>query len=473
MDEMDKGDVEVIMVKIDIISGFLGAGKTTLIKKLLQDAFKGQQVVLIENEFGEIGIDGGFLKDAGIEIKEMNSGCICCSLVGDFGTALKEVVEKYHPDRIVIEPSGVGKLSDVIHAVENLEADGEVKLNSAVTVVDVLKCKMYLKNFGEFFKNQVEAAGTIILSRTDTKKATPEKIEAAIELIRELNPDEILDKYLHDPQYADGKKSFTRYEYWHLFRMIKAPEEAEKLYRRAYRETMAYDTKGKEKPWILAANNLAIALLRRDTFDVEILKPLIDLKRKVNMVDSFNDGISITKTEVNPETIVANQLAMYIRAYNFEEASILADKLPDTERFQMIKAFANCLGGYYDYRGAATVKEGEERKKVFKLVKESSPLNNIVMCMAMETDNYNKEAQKALEELPETAMTKYMKLVIYIREKKLYEWSYDNALDFDEACKKLEEIVKLDEKYYKIAVNDGEISKEFMEYYDQGDWKLY
>ena len=188
---MDKGDVIIIMVKIDIISGFLGAGKTTLIKKLLQDAFKGQQVVLIENEFGEIGIDGGFLKDAGIEIKEMNSGCICCSLVGDFGTALKEVVEKYHPDRIVIEPSGVGKLSDVIHAVENLhlEADGEVKLNSAVTVVDVLKCKMYLKNFGEFFKNQVEAAGTIILSRTDTKKATPEKIEAAIELIRELNPD--------------------------------------------------------------------------------------------------------------------------------------------------------------------------------------------------------------------------------------------------------------------------------------------
>lgn len=293
------------------------------------------------------------------------------------------------------------------------------------------------------------------------------------EIFRELNPDEILDKYLHDPQYADGKKSFTRYEYWHLFQMIKEPKEAEKLYRRAYRETMAYDAKGKEKPWILAANNLAIALLRRDTFDIEILKPLIDLKRKVNMVDSFNDGISITKTEVNPETIVANQLAMYIRAYNFEEASILADKLPDTERFQMIKAFANCLGGYYDYRGAATVKEGEERKKVFKAVKESSPLNNIVMCMAMETDNYNKEAEKALDALPETAMTKYMKLVIYIREKKLYEWSYDNALDFDEACKKLEEIVKLDEKYYKIAVNDGEISKEFMEYYDQGDWKLY
>ena len=176
------------MTKIDIISGFLGAGKTTLIKKLLQDALKGQQVVLIENEFGEIGIDGGFLKDAGIEIREMNSGCICCSLVGDFGTALKEVIDTYHPDRIVIEPSGVGKLSDVISAVENLNMGGEVVLNSAVTVVDVLKCKMYLKNFGEFFENQVEAAGTIILSRTDMDKATPEKIEAAIELLKGLNP---------------------------------------------------------------------------------------------------------------------------------------------------------------------------------------------------------------------------------------------------------------------------------------------
>lgn len=174
------------MTKIDIISGFLGAGKTTLIKKLLQDAFKGQQIVLIENEFGEIGIDGGFLKDAGIEIREMNSGCICCSLVGDFGTALKEVTEKYTPDRIIIEPSGVGKLSDVIHAVEKLDA--EVVLNSAITVVDVLKCKMYLKNFGEFFKNQVEAAGTIILSRTDMEKADSEKMETAISLIREINP---------------------------------------------------------------------------------------------------------------------------------------------------------------------------------------------------------------------------------------------------------------------------------------------
>lgn len=176
------------MAKIDIISGFLGAGKTTLIKKLLADALKGQQVVLIENEFGEIGIDGGFLKDAGIEIKEMNSGCICCSLVGDFGVALKEVVDKYHPDRVIIEPSGVGKLSDVIRAVEKNAGAADLELNSATTVVDVTKAKMYLKNFGEFFKNQVEAAGTIILSRMDTPKATDAKVEEALALIRGLNP---------------------------------------------------------------------------------------------------------------------------------------------------------------------------------------------------------------------------------------------------------------------------------------------
>ncbi|MGI6116764.1 MAG: GTP-binding protein [Bilifractor sp.] len=177
------------MTKVDIISGFLGAGKTTLIKELLADALAGQQVVLIENEFGEIGIDGGFLKEAGIQIKEMNSGCICCSLVGDFGKALKEVTEKYDPDRIIIEPSGVGKLSDVIHAIERAEDEAGLTINSATTVVDVVKCRMYLKNFGEFFKNQVESAGTVILSRTDTEKATPEKIEEAISLLRPLNPD--------------------------------------------------------------------------------------------------------------------------------------------------------------------------------------------------------------------------------------------------------------------------------------------
>lgn len=175
------------MTKIDIFSGFLGAGKTTLIKKLLTEAYKGEQVVLIENEFGEIGIDGGFLKEAGIEIREMNSGCICCSLVGDFGEALKEVIEKYHPDRIIIEPSGVGKLSDVIKAVQKVEDAVDIKLNSFTTIVDVTKCKMYMKNFGEFFSNQIEYAGTIILSRTDTEKATEEKIVAAVEIIRSLN----------------------------------------------------------------------------------------------------------------------------------------------------------------------------------------------------------------------------------------------------------------------------------------------
>ena len=173
------------MTKIDIISGFLGAGKTTFIKKLLQEAISGEQVVLIENEFGEIGIDGGFLKDSGIEIREMNSGCICCSLVGDFGKSLSEVLTKYKPDRIIIEPSGVGKLSDVMKAVIDVSADMDVALNSAVTIVDAAKCKMYMKNFGEFFINQIEHAGTIILSRTDV--ASEEKVKQAVELIREHN----------------------------------------------------------------------------------------------------------------------------------------------------------------------------------------------------------------------------------------------------------------------------------------------
>ena len=173
------------MTKIDIISGFLGAGKTTLIKKLLSDAYKGEQVVLIENEFGEIGIDGGFLKDAGIEVTEMNSGCICCSLVGDFGKSLHEVVDTYHPDRILIEPSGVGKLSDVIKAVQDVQGEIDAELNSFTTVVDVTKCKIYRKNFGEFFSNQIEYAGAVILSRTD--KAKPEKIQESVALLRELN----------------------------------------------------------------------------------------------------------------------------------------------------------------------------------------------------------------------------------------------------------------------------------------------
>ena len=171
--------------KIDIISGFLGAGKTTLIKKLLKEAFGDEQVVLIENEFGEIGIDGGFLKEAGIEIREMNSGCICCSLVGDFGASLKEVVEKYHPDRILIEPSGVGKLSDVIKAVQGVEEDVDIQLNSYTTVVDAKKCKMYMRNFGEFFDNQVQYAGAIIMSRTDI--VDEKKAMESMELLRSIN----------------------------------------------------------------------------------------------------------------------------------------------------------------------------------------------------------------------------------------------------------------------------------------------
>ena len=188
--------------KIDIISGFLGAGKTTLIKKLLKEAFGDEQVVLIENEFGEIGIDGGFLKEAGIEIREMNSGCICCSLVGDFGTSLKEVVTKYDPDRILIEPSGVGKLSDVIKAVQGVQDEVDIKLNSYTTVVDAKKCKMYMKNFGEFFDNQIQYAGAIIMSRTDI--ASEKKVQESLELLRSLNKDAAI---ITTPiENLDGKK---------------------------------------------------------------------------------------------------------------------------------------------------------------------------------------------------------------------------------------------------------------------------
>ncbi len=173
------------MTEITVISGFLGAGKTTLIKKLLEEAFQGEKIVLIENEFGEIGIDGGFLKEAGIQVNEMNSGCICCSLVGDFGTALKEVLDAYAPDRILIEPSGVGKLSDVVKAVENVADSTDVRIDSAIVVVDAKKCRMYMKNFGEFFDNQVENAGTIVLSRTQSM--TEEKLQEAVALLREHN----------------------------------------------------------------------------------------------------------------------------------------------------------------------------------------------------------------------------------------------------------------------------------------------
>lgn len=212
------------MTKIDIFSGFLGAGKTTLIKKLLQEALDASKVVLIENEFGEIGIDGGFLKEAGVEIKEMNSGCICCSLVGDFGTSLKEVLETYHPERILIEPSGVGKLSDVIRAVENVDMGDDVVLDSAVAVVDASKAKMYIKNFGEFFINQIEHAGTIVLSRTG--KIAMEKLQETIDLIREHNEKAVI---ITTPwEEIDGKD------------ILKAMEGSSDLKDELIRELMAH-----------------------------------------------------------------------------------------------------------------------------------------------------------------------------------------------------------------------------------------
>ena len=190
------------MTKIDIISGFLGAGKTTFIKKMLEEAFVGEQIVLIENEFGEVGIDGGFLKDAGIEITEMNSGCICCSLVGDFATNLNEVINKYHPDRILIEPSGVGKLSDVMKSVVDIEQEQDVKLNALVTVVNAVKAKKQMKSFGEFFNNQIEHATTIVLSRS--QNATEEQLEECVKMMQELNHDAAIITTAWDA--IDGKQ---------------------------------------------------------------------------------------------------------------------------------------------------------------------------------------------------------------------------------------------------------------------------
>ena len=193
------------MTKIDIISGFLGAGKTTLIKKLLSGVLKGQQVVLIENEFGEIGIDGGFLKDAGIEITEMNSGCICCTLVGDFSKALQKVLEEYHPDRVIIEPSGVGKLSDIVKAIEDVKRDADIEISGRITVVDGKKAKMYLKNFGEFFQDQVAHASTIVISRTQSM--SPEKIEECVHMLREENKEAAI---ISTPWEELGKDAIIR-----------------------------------------------------------------------------------------------------------------------------------------------------------------------------------------------------------------------------------------------------------------------
>ncbi len=235
------------MAKIDIVSGFLGAGKTTLIKKLLAEAYQGEKLVLIENEFGEISVDGGFLKDAGVEISEMSSGCICCSLVGDFGKALQEVEERFHPDRILIEPSGVGKLSDVVAAVENTAKENPaLKLNSFVTVADAAKVKMYMKNFGEFYNNQVENAGTIILSRT--QNLTQEKLEAAVELLRSKNPGAVI---LTTPwDQLDGKTVLSAIEKTsleeELLERVRTAHEAEEAAHAHHHHHHDHDEDGHE-----------------------------------------------------------------------------------------------------------------------------------------------------------------------------------------------------------------------------------
>ncbi len=222
------------MTKVDIISGFLGAGKTTFIKKLLSDVWAGEKLVLIENEFGEIGIDGGFLKDAGIEITEMNSGCICCTLVGDFSKALVKVLDEYHPDRVIIEPSGVGKLSDVARAIEAVEKDADIEIDGRITVVDGKKAKMYMKNFGEFFKDQVEHASTIVVSRT--QMMTDEKVEECVHTLREENAEATIistpwDELDHHHHHADdvftswGKETVHKYTEEELDYLLKALSE--------------------------------------------------------------------------------------------------------------------------------------------------------------------------------------------------------------------------------------------------------
>ena len=223
------------MTKIDILSGFLGAGKTTLIKKLIAEAYQGEKLVLIENEFGEIGIDGGFMKDAGVEVTEMNSGCICCSLVGDFGTALKKVIVDYAPDRVIIEPSGVGKLSDVMKAVEDAKQDADVVINSATTVVDVAKCKMYMKNFGEFFNNQVESAGTIVLSRT--QNVPEKKVNDTVAMLREHNKDAAIITTPWDD--IDGKVILDAME--HANTLDKLIKEAVEIARKHEKEHHHHD----------------------------------------------------------------------------------------------------------------------------------------------------------------------------------------------------------------------------------------
>ena len=280
------------MTKIDIVSGFLGAGKTTLIKKLIKEALAGTRVVLIENEFGEIGIDGGFLKEAGIEIREMNSGCICCSLVGDFGTSLREVMNQYAPDRILIEPSGVGKLSDVMQAVKDAAEGSDMALNTAVAVVDASKCKLYMKNFGEFFINQIECAGTIILTRTD--KASQEKIAECAEILREHNPKAtIITTPLAE---LDGKQ------------ILATIEGRSNLQAEIFEEFMREQEEEEE-----SASIITIITMRKMMKSMSIITIITTTMTKMNM--SIITIITTTMTKMNMSTTIITIMIMNTRKW--------------------------------------------------------------------------------------------------------------------------------------------------------------
>ncbi|MEG1838419.1 MAG: hypothetical protein RR220_03910, partial [Bacteroidaceae bacterium] len=313
-----------------------------------------------------------------------------------------------------------------------------------------------IRNIVERYKSQdAQYAQVMKLPnyRTTIRDHFPElrkmRFEYKHEIFRELTPEEIMDRYTHDKDYRSGKKSFALYEYWHLFNMVKNPKELEVLYRRAYEDSKSING----IPWILAANNLAVSYLRRDTFDVAILEPFIDRKtRGSNIVRKRMDGV--TSETINPEELIANQLGMFLKSNNFEQASVMAQILPDTEKNAKTKAFAMCLGGYY--KGGNTPEERAQSRKVFDLVKESSPLNEVVMYLALESKGGDIMAEKAVKELPTTdPKTWYLKAIINNRK---------GELNFEQAKDCLIECFKIDEKYMKTAGSDGDIGKDLYEY---------
>ena len=382
-------------------------------------------------------------------------------------TALKKIMEKipaYHRERIFVHKpdTKVASWNDVANILEQ-----DTLMTEATEIRSITQ--KYEKPDAQFAAiRKLPYYETVIKERLPLLRTV--KYEYQYTIRRELTPEEILDRYQNDADYKSGKKQFTKYEYWHLFQMIKDKKEAEQIYKRAYEETMAYNSQGEKVPWILAANNWAVSLLERDTFDIEILKPLINIYRPVNTLDEFKNGIETVRTVINPENVVANQLAMYIRAKKNKDAAILATKLPDTEKFKTLKAFSRCLRGHYNYWQAPTVEKRKEYEEVFELVKNSSPINHVVICMAMKTDEYDKEAKKVLEEeLPQNTLTKYLALQLFLREKNLPDPMFatmEEELDYKEACKILDEIIKEDSKYKRIAENDGEFSEAFIKYFN-------